>query len=149
LKTAAVAVGAVVVLAVAALAGYFFVTARPRAEFDRKSVTLEVFNACGVPRMARAVADEMLRRGFDVYDTGNCDSVLDRTAVLDLRDPAGARAETVAAELVVRRRFWFVPLRDGPGPESRAELDSSRFVDLRLVVGRDYEQFFPGVLALR
>ncbi|MFO7674948.1 MAG: LytR C-terminal domain-containing protein [bacterium] len=146
---AAVVAASAAGLAVAVLFVLRRLAAPPGTGFDRKSVSLEVFNGCGAPRMARAVADELLRRGFDVYDTGNCDSVVERTAVIDLRDPSGDRAETVAAELAVGRRWWFVPLRGRLAPEARAGLDSSRFVDLRVVVGRDHGTFFPGVLALR
>lgn len=149
MKVALVAV-VVLVLAVATfLAGRFLFAPSGGSGFDRRSVTLEVFNGCAVPRIARAVADELLRRGFDVYDVGNCDSVFERTVVVDLRDPAGGRAEAVAEELAVRRRFLFFPRRERVLPASRVELDSNRYVDLRLVVGNDYLEFFPGVVALR
>ena len=129
-------------------ARHFFARPAPTG-FDRTSVTLEVFNGCGVPRIARAVADELLNRGFDVYDIGNCDSLYDSTVVVDLLDPMGARAESVAIELAVPRRLWGLPLREQVFPVSLVELDSSRYVDLRLVVGRDYETFFPEVPVLR
>lgn len=149
MKTVLIAAAALVVTAAAFLAGRYLFAPLPPTGFDRKSVSLEVFNGCGVPRIARAVADELLRRGFDVYEIGNCDQAHEQTAVLDLRDPGGARAQAVAVELAVRRRFWGIPLREQDMPLSRVELDSSRHVDLRVVVGGDYRTFFPGLAVLR
>jgi len=145
-------VAAVVLATLGAGAVYLawrFVDFGPEASgFDRGAVTFEVTNGCGVPRIARAVADELSHRGFGVYEVGN-DSAWEHTAVIDLRDPEGARAEAVAAELSVARRFWFLRLRERLSPEWLVGLDSSRHVDLRLVVGSDYRRFFPDVVALR
>jgi hypothetical protein len=117
-------------------------------EPDLESVRMEVVNACGMPRVGRAVADELQMRGFDVYkvrdDTQHCD----RTTVVDLRDPAGGNAQKVARALSVQRRWRRLPLGPRAVPETRIELDSARYLEVRLVVGEDFRRFFPRVVPL-
>ncbi|MEO0086322.1 MAG: LytR C-terminal domain-containing protein [candidate division WOR-3 bacterium] len=116
--------------------------------FDRGSVRLEVINGCGLPRVGRAVADELLRRGYNVYGVGNCIEHYARTRVVDLRDPKGGHAGQVARSLAIRRRWWRIPLRGWVLPDTAVSLDSLRFLEVQLVVGDDFRRFFPEVVPL-
>jgi hypothetical protein len=99
-------------------------------------------------RVARAVADDLQLRGYDVYGVGSTPDRYERTTVADLRDPAGTRAGNVARSLAVRRRWW--RFYHGPWlvPDTTVAIDSSRFVDVRLIVGDDYQTYFPKVIPL-
>jgi len=125
----------------------FMLPAEPPA-VSVEGIRVEVFNGCGVPRLARAVGDRLLTRGFDVYTTGNETERYDRTTVVDLMDPAGGNARRVADALAARRRFWFIPLRDMVRPETRVACDSSRYLEVRIIVGADHASFFPGARPL-
>ncbi len=116
--------------------------------FDPKSVRLEVINGCGLPRVGRAVADELLLRGYNVYGVGNCIEHYARTRVVDLRDPKGSHAIRVARSLAVRRRWWRIPLRGWLMPDTTVSLDSLRFLEAQLIVGDDFRRYFPGVVPL-
>jgi len=109
---------------------------------------MEVVNGCGTPRVGRAVADELQMRGFDVYAVRTAPELSARTTVVDLRDPAGANAQEMARALSVQRRWRKLPLGPRAVPETRVELDSARYLELRLVVGEDYRRFFKDAVPL-
>ena len=67
---------------------------------------------------------------------------------MDLRDPAGENAQKVARALSVQPHWRKLPLGPRVTPETRVELDSSRYLELRLVVGADYRRFFADVVPL-
>jgi len=113
-----------------------------------ESLRMEVVNACGTPRVGRAVADELQMRGFDVYRVRAERERSARTTVVDLRDPAGANAQALARALTVQRRWRKLPLGPKAVPETSVELDSSLYLEVRLVVGEDYRRFFEKVVPL-
>ena len=139
----------ILVLAVAgASVAWRFLTEEHRFPFDTKSASLEVVNGAGVARVARAVADELQLRGYDVYGVGSTADRYERTTVIDLRDPTGVRAESLARSLAVRRRWWRIYHRPWLVPDVKAAIDSSRYLDVRLIVGDDYRLYFPNVIPL-
>lgn len=113
-----------------------------------KSLRMEVVNGCGVPRVGRAVADELQMRGFDVYTVSDDRRGFARTTVVDLRDPAGGNAQAVSRALSVQRHWRKLPLGPKAVPETRVEVDSTRYLEVRLVVGADYRRFFPHAVPL-
>jgi hypothetical protein len=94
------------------------------------------------------VADELQMRGYDIYAVRDHREHLSKTTVVDLRDPTGANAELMARALSVQRRWRKLPLGPKAVPEIRVELDSSRYLEVRLVVGADYRRFFADVVPL-
>ena len=138
---------AVLVLAVGASVTWRFL---PEEQVDTgaKSLRMEVVNGCGMPRVGRAVADELQMRGFDVYSVRADTEHSARTTVVDLRDPAGGNAQTVARALSVQRRWRRLPLGPRAVPQTRVDLDSARYLEVRLVVGEDFRRFFPRVVPL-
>ena len=115
---------------------------------DTRSLRMEVVNGCGTPRVGRAVADELQMRGFDVYVVRADRERSPLTTVVDLRDPAGRNAQTIARALSVQRHWRKLLLGPRAMPETRVELDSSRYLEVRLVVGVDYRRFFADVVPL-
>ena len=117
-------------------------------ESDAKLLRMEVVNGCGAPRVGRAVADELQMRGFDVYAVRNDRVHSARSTVADLRDPTGRNARTMAYALSVQRHWRKLPLGPKAVPETRVELDSGRYLEVRLVIGDDYRRFFANVVPL-
>ena len=118
------------------------------SEPDAKLLRMEVVNGCGTPRVGRAVADELQMRGFDVYVVRADRERSARTTVVDLRAPSGRNAQTMARALSVQRHWRKLPLGPRAVPETRVELDSGRYLEVRLVVGADYRRFFSDVVPL-
>jgi hypothetical protein len=139
-------------LAVLALAAGASITWRflPEVESDSdaKLLRMEVANGCGTPRVGRAVADELQMRGFDIYAVRDYPEHLSQTTVVDLRDPTGANAMMMARALSVQRHWRKLPLGPKAVPQTRVQLDSSRYLEVRLVVGADYRRFFTDVVPL-
>jgi len=119
-----------------------------KSESDAKLLRMEVVNGCGAPRVGRAVADELQMRGYDVYTVRDGREHSSRTAVVDLRDPAGRNARTMARALSVQRHWRKLPLGPRAVPETRVQLDSTRYLEVRLVIGDDYRRFFADVVPL-
>jgi hypothetical protein len=119
-----------------------------KSKSDAKLLRMEVVNGCGAPRVGRAVADELQMRGYDVYTVRDGREHFVRTTVVDLRDPAGRNAETMAHALSVQRHWRKLPLGPKAVPETRVQLDSGRYLEVRLVIGDDYRRFFADVVPL-
>jgi hypothetical protein len=117
-------------------------------EANAKLLRMEVANGCGIPRAGRAVADELQMRGFDVYAVKDYREHLAKTTVVDLRDPTGRNAKTVARALSVQRHWRKLPLGRRAVPHTRVELDPARYLEVRLVVGDDFRRFFPNAVPL-
>lgn len=118
-------------------------------EIEPGAIRLVVVNGCALPRLARAIADELEARGFAVYGTGNSPEVYEHTTVVDLLDPEGGCAAKVARALSVRPRKWFLPVGRKVMPAVTVELDSARLLEVLVVVGGDHKRFFPDVVVLR
>jgi hypothetical protein len=112
-------------------------------------VRVEVLNGSGVPRLAAAVAGDLRSRGLGVYRTGNADSVFHRTTIVERRATDESNAARVAEFLGVQQRWWVFPVGRRKVPDVVIQVDSSRYLDVSVIVGLDHEWFFPGVVALR
>jgi hypothetical protein len=120
----------------------------PETPDEAKLLRMEVANGCGTPRVGRAVADELQMRQFDVYTVRDYREHLSKTTVVDLHDPSGRSAEAVARALSYQPHWRRLPLGPRAVPETRVELDSTRYEQVRLIVGEDYRRFFPRVVPL-
>ncbi len=112
-------------------------------------LAIEVVNATGFDRVGRDVLLCLQARGFDARRVAGTEPVHETTTVRALRDTTLAAAHQVAAALAQRRRIWFVPVERWRRPGVALRLDSTRFADVQVVVGRDYRRFFPESVPLR
>jgi hypothetical protein len=95
----------------------------PPAAWDR--VRVEVLNAGGVPGVAATARDLLRDRGFDVVHYGNAPSFGEASSTVLARTGSSESALAVAGVL-------------GVG-EVRAEPDSSRFADVTVLLGSDWD----------
>lgn len=138
-----------VVIAAAASIAWRFLTREEAFEFDPSTIRVEVVNGCALPRLGRAIADDLEARGFGVYSVRSATELSERTIVVDLLDPDGGNAYKVARALSVRKRILSLPLGKRVWPEVLARVDSSRFLEVQVVAGQDYRAFFSGLAVLR
>jgi hypothetical protein len=139
---------AALVLAAGGSVAWRFLTAEQPYRFDTKSLRMEVVNCSGVQRAGRAVADELQMRGYDVYGVLGGTEQRERSVVEDLRDPRGRGARELAQSLRVRRHLWRFHYGSWLVPPYRVRLDSSRYLEVRLVLGADFRKYFPAVIPL-
>ncbi len=124
-----------VLLLVAAYFGYAFFTNdifEPSPDGAKiyspsgRPVQLDVLNGCGVSRIASRVSAHLRRKGFDVVDMRNYKTFdLQETLVID-RVGNLATARQVAQALGVKRENVI------------QEINPDYFVDVSVVIGRDY-----------
>jgi hypothetical protein len=55
----------------------------------------------------------------------------------------------VARALSVQKKWWRIPLAPRQFPECRPAIDSTRYLEVRLVLGEDFRTFFPGAVPPR
>lgn len=118
-------------------------------EFEVGRVRLAVVNGCGVAHLAATVSDLMQKRGYDVYEVGDTRERPEHTTVVDLRDPNGANADSIARSLAVERRIFGLPTGRLELPAVAAVPDTNRWPEVEVVLGRDYRRFFPEARPLR
>jgi hypothetical protein len=96
--------------------------------FDKKVITVEVLNACGVQGLANDISQYLRNHNFDVVNIGNYKNFdVERTLLLDRVSYSRKYAKKVAKELGVA---------DTQVVEQR---DKSLELDVTVIVGRDYK----------
>jgi hypothetical protein len=101
-----------------------------RNSLERGRIRVQVRNASGIAGAAAQVTEYLREAGFDVVDFGNAEEFDEpRTVVID-RIGARDRAIEVAAAL--------------RGVPIRSEVDTSLYLDVTVVVGRDAEALIEG-----
>lgn len=94
----------------------------------KKRVRVEVLNGSGIPGAARAAANRLRDRGFDVVYIGNADHFnYDQTEIISRTDDTGS-AKAVARALDAAR------IRNDP--------DSMLVLEVTVILGRDWQR--PG-----
>lgn len=96
----------------------------PDVDLPDDRVRIEVLNAAGVSGLARAATVRLRAAGFDVVFYGNATGFDRDTSWVIARTGNGAMAAEVAEAAGIER--------------TRAEPDSTRYVDVTVVIGRDW-----------
>lgn len=114
---------------------------------DFWEIGVKVINGTGVQRLAWFATWDLVNRGFNVYGTGDTSDKIEHTIVVDLKDPTGKNARVITEELKVMRRFLGLPTKNVISPEVDVKIDSSRFVEVLVILGEDYRRFFPNIVS--
>ena len=92
---------------------------------------IEVLNGCGKANLAQKITSKLRKQGFDVVKIGNAESfdiptsiVIDRT---DNMDNAKRVAKTLGIKEIILAK------------------DNYAFLDVTVVIGRDYNRLFPDI----
>jgi hypothetical protein len=93
-------------------------------------IQVEVLNGCGVTGVGDGLTNILRTKGIDVVKTGNYKSFdIDNTFIID-RIGKIETANRVADSLNLNKRFIIT------------ELNKSYFLDLTIVIGKDYKNYF-------
>lgn len=103
-------------------------------EIYRKNsnMRVEVLNGCGVNRLAIKVANLLRKRGFNVVRIGDAHKKdFEETVVLERNNENMENAKYFASRI---------------GCENIGkDIDAALFLEVTLIIGKDYEQIFPDV----
>ena len=101
-----------------------------RAQNVQQLIQVEVLNGCGVTGVGDGLTDVLRTKGIDVVKTGNYRSFeIDNTFIID-RLGKIETANRVADSLNLDKRFIIT------------EKNKSYFLDLSIVIGKDYKNYF-------
>jgi len=93
-------------------------------------IQVEVLNGCGVTGIGDGLTDVLRAKGIDVVKTGNYRSFdIENTFIID-RLGKIETANRVADSLNLNKRFIIT------------EINKSYFLDLTIVIGKDYKNYF-------
>jgi len=94
-------------------------------------IQVEILNGCGVPKIADLFRDFLRADGFDVVNVGNyVEYKVDETMVID-------RIGNISNARKVAKDIGMNPSKAFP------QLNSDYFVDVTVVIGRDYAKLLP------
>jgi hypothetical protein len=94
----------------------------------RMSIRVEVLNGTEVSGLAARVGNHLRELGFDVVSVENAEGIMEETVIVERADPAMANARLLSEEI-------------GCGCIT-SELDPDRLLEVSLVLGDDYSEFF-------
>ena len=101
-----------------------------RPSLERARIRVQVRNGSGIPGAAAQVTEYLREAGFDVVDFGNAEEFDEpRTVVIDR---IGARDRAIEVATALR------------GVPIRSEVDTSLYLDVTVLVGRDAEAVLEG-----
>jgi hypothetical protein len=96
---------------------------------DIPYMRVEVLNGCGVDNLAYKVALHLREKGFDVVEIANVEETnVERTIIIERVDK-GMRNARVLARVIHCTNM-------------QAMIDSTLFLEVSLLLGRDYEKYF-------
>jgi hypothetical protein len=91
---------------------------------------IEVLNGCGVDNLAYKVALYLREEGFDVVEIGNVkEAGVERTIIIERVDKRMGNAKLVGRVIHCTNM--------------QAMIDSTLFLEVSLLLGKDYEKYFP------
>ncbi len=91
---------------------------------------IEVLNGCGVDNLAYKVALHLREEGFDVVEIGNVgETEVERTIIIERVDKRMRNAKLLGKVIHCSNMQMMI--------------DSTLFLEASLLLGKDYEQYFP------
>lgn len=124
----------VVFLAVAVYSSFRAYKVRNRMWYVKNvnpSIRVEVINATGIPGLARKVTFLLRQDGFDVVYYSSSRDTIKKTVVVERSDSSMSHAKHLAKWLGCK--------------EITMEWDYDKISDCALVLGLDFNQYFPGL----
>ena len=109
---------------------HFSDTEPVKPENVQQLIQVEVLNGCGVAGVGDGLSDVLRAKGIDVVKTGNYRSFdIDNTFIID-RMGKVETANRVADSLNLDKKFIIT------------EINKSYFLDLTIVIGKDFKNYF-------
>ncbi len=107
-------------------------------------IRLEIINASGIDKQGQRAMDYLRKIGFDIYGVKTGMKEIDKTTILDRVDTSMKNAKTIAELLVKKKKMiFFLPWIKDIIPAIDCEIDSTLYLEVTVLLGKDCQQFIP------
>ncbi len=107
-------------------------------------IRLEIINASGIDKQGKRATDYLRKIGFDVYGTKTGKKEIEKTTILDRIDTDMRNAKTTAELLAIRKKtIFFLPWTKEILPVIDCDIDSTLYLEVTVVLGKDCQMFIP------
>ncbi len=107
-------------------------------------IRLEIINASGIDKQGKRAMDYLRKIGFDVYGTKTAKKEIEKTTILDRVDTDLKNAKTTAELLAIRKKtIFFLPWTKEILPAIDCDIDSTLYLEVTVVLGKDCQMFIP------
>lgn len=96
---------------------------------DYSRIKIEVLNACGIDDLAKNTSRFLRKKGFDVTYFGNAAEYQNKTIIVDKLSPEKKWGKMVGRTLGIKN--------------ISVNIDSTRLVNVVILLGKDYEAILP------
>ncbi len=124
----------IIVLAAFLVSLLIMFTREDPEEIYRKNsnIRVEVLNGCGVNRLAMRVTNVLRKQGFNVIKIGNTENQdFEKTVIIERSDETLENAQYVAGRIGCKN--------------IGKDIDPGLYLEVTVIVGKDYEKIFPDV----
>lgn len=107
-------------------------------------IRLEIINASGIDKQGKRAMDYLRKIGFDVYGVKTGMKEIEQTTILDRVDIGMKNAKTTAELLAIKKKvIFFLPWSKELMPAIDCDIDSTLYLEVTVVLGKDCQQFIP------
>ena len=107
-------------------------------------IRLEIINASGIDKQGKRAMDYLRKIGFDVYGVKTGLKEIEQTTILDRVDIGMKNAKTTAELLAIKKKvIFFLPWSKELMPAIDCDIDSTLYLEVTVVLGKDCQQFIP------
>jgi hypothetical protein len=107
-------------------------------------IRLEIINASGIDKQGKRAMDYLRKIGFDVYGVKTGLKEIEQTTILDRVDIGMKNAKTTAELLAIKKKvIFFLPWSKELIPAIDCDIDSTLYLEVTVVLGKDCQQFIP------
>lgn len=108
---------------------------------------MEIINCSGRYEIGKEVLEALRERGFNVYDVLFDQDTLAETFVVERSDEEGKNALILARGIARRKKKGIFRKEVLIMPKIKKDINPNLFIDVSLILGRDFKIFFPEVVS--
>ncbi len=123
---------------------FFFPQEKAQSE-EYGKVRVEIINCSGNPKIGKRILEHLRRKGFNVYDVIFDPETISKTIVCERRDTLKRNALLLTKCIAQKKRVGIFRREIMIMPEIKEEIDPNLFIDVSIILGRDFKRFFPEI----
>ncbi|MEO0099519.1 MAG: LytR C-terminal domain-containing protein [candidate division WOR-3 bacterium] len=125
----------------------FFKKKEKKVSRSYSEIKVEIINCSGRYEIGKEILEDLRQRGFNVYDVVFDQDTLSESWVVERSDEQGENALILAKEIARRKKVGIFRKEILIMPKIKKEINRNLFIDVSLILGKDYKIFFPKVFS--